>query len=43
MLVTALASAACVVWAFTIPAYGMAGALVLNTLFSLYVFAYKLK
>ena len=43
MLITALVSALCVVWAITIPAYGMAVALVLNTLFSLYVFAFKMK
>ena len=42
MLITAIASALEVVWAITIPAPFMAILLILNTLFSLYVFAFKL-
>ena len=43
MLITALASALCVIWAISIPANYMTLLLVLNTLFSLYVLCFKLK
>lgn len=37
MLTTAFVSALCVIWAITIPAYGMAGALILNAVLSIYL------
>lgn len=43
MLIVTIISALCVVWAINVKAPVMAVLLVFNTLFSLYVLAFKLK
>jgi len=42
MLITALVSALCVIWAVCIKSYGMAVALALNAVFTVYVITKKL-
>lgn len=43
ILIVTIISALCVIWAINVKAYIMAVLLLFNTLFSLYVFAFKLK
>lgn len=42
MLITALVSALCVIWAVCIKSFGMAVALALNTVFIFYIIAKKM-
>ncbi len=42
MLITALFSILCAIWACFVPAYGMAAALVLNAIYS-FVMAFKIE
>ncbi len=42
MLIAALLSALCVIWAICIKSYGMAAALIINTIYS-FVMAFKIE